>query len=779
MLTSRMIWQNFLHLLRNYPLRTKRNRCERRRGKNTPLPVLLEELEDRTLLSAGALDTSFGDGGKVLTNFTTPGSDDNGQDVVAYQSDGKSILVGSSSGDMVVTRYNTDGSLDTSFGSNGSVRIDFGGTADVGYGVAVDSQNRVLVGGVSYQGGTGYDFAVARLTTGGALDTTFDSDGKKTIDFGGTFDVGLGVAVDSQDRVLVGGYSYQLGGTGYDFAVARLTAAGALDTGFDSDGKKTIDLGGTNDFGQGVAVDSQDRVLVGGYSYQGGTGYDFAVARLTAAGALDTGFDSDGKKTIDLGGTNDFGQGVAVDSQDRVLVGGYSYQGGTGYDFAVARLTAAGSLDTSFDGDGKKIIDFDGPNDVGQGVAVDSQDRVLVGGYSFQGAGGVNFAVARLTANGALDTTLDSDGKQTIDFGGTIDYGRGVVVDSQDRVLVGGVSYRGGTGADFAVARLTSAGALDTGFDSDGKVTTDIGYPGDDLGQDVIAYQSDGKSIVVGSSNGDMIVTRYNTDGSLDTSFGTSGSVRIDFAGTNDVGVGVAVDSQDRVLVGGASYQPGKAGNVFAVACLTAAGALDTTFDSDGKQTIDFGGTNDVGLGVAVDSQDRVLVGGYSYYSYQGGTGYDFAVARLTAAGSLDTAFDSDGKKIIDFGGTDDVGLGVAVDSQDRVLLGGYSYQSFNSGSFTGADFAVARVTAAGALDTTFNSSGKQTIDFGGTSDYGRGVAVDSQDRVLVGGFSYQNSQQRKFHRNRFCRGPADCLWSAGHNLRQRCQANHRLRCHR
>ena len=111
-----------------------------------------------------------------------------------------------------------------------------------------------------------------------------------------------------------------------------------LDTTFDSDAKQIIDFGATDDFGYGVAVDSQDRALIGGSSRQVGTGANFAVARLTAAGALDAGFDSDGKQTIDFGSANDEALGVTVDSQDRVLLGGYSLQVGTGYDFALARL---------------------------------------------------------------------------------------------------------------------------------------------------------------------------------------------------------------------------------------------------------------------------------------------------------------------------------------------------------------------------------------------------------------------------------------------------------
>ena len=249
----------------------------------------LERLEARELLFAGGLDPTFNFDGRVTTDIGGHGTDDFGYDAVAYQSDGKVIVSGyanqpSTGQDFAVVRYNADGSLDSSFGNGGIVTIDFAFSSDVGRGVTLDSQGRILVSGYSYQGGTtGYDFAVARLTSSGALDGSFSGDGKQTIDFGSFDDFGWGVAVDSQDNVLVAGYSNQ-GATGNDFAVARLTSSGALDGSFSGDGKQTVNFGTSNDIGYGVAVDSQDNVLVAGYSYQGGTtGYDFAVARLTSS----------------------------------------------------------------------------------------------------------------------------------------------------------------------------------------------------------------------------------------------------------------------------------------------------------------------------------------------------------------------------------------------------------------------------------------------------------------------------------------------------------------
>src|SRR5262249_15409528 len=156
-----------------------------------------------------------------------------------------------------------------------------------------------------------------RLTTGGALDTSFDGDGKQTISFGSFDDVGYRVAVDSLDRIVVDGITSN--GSQYSFAVARLTTAGALDTSFDGDGRQTIAFGTLMNQSSEVAIDSLNRVVVIGSTHNGSSNV-FAIARLTATGALDTSFDGTGKQTVAFGTVGDDATGVKVDSSNGVVV---------------------------------------------------------------------------------------------------------------------------------------------------------------------------------------------------------------------------------------------------------------------------------------------------------------------------------------------------------------------------------------------------------------------------------------------------------------------------
>src|SRR5262245_1522703 len=145
----------------------------------------LELLEDRVVPAAGTLDPSFGIGGLVTTNFSQ-GSNPSYDAASAVAADGKIVVAGYSYGssgganvDFAVARDNADGSLDTSFGTGGKMTIDFGSPTDFATAVAVQADGSVVVAGyTANSAGSGFDFAVARLTSAGQLDTTFDGDGK-------------------------------------------------------------------------------------------------------------------------------------------------------------------------------------------------------------------------------------------------------------------------------------------------------------------------------------------------------------------------------------------------------------------------------------------------------------------------------------------------------------------------------------------------------------------------------------------------------------------------
>ncbi|MBK1641818.1 hypothetical protein CKO12_08040 [Chromatium okenii] len=366
--------------------------------------------------------------GKVITSFGS-GSGRS----VAIQTDGKILVAGSSGSDFALVRYNTDGSLDSSFGG---VITDFGGGYDSGYSVTLQKDGKILVAGTSSN-----NFALARYNTDGSLDSSFDGDGKVTTDFSGN---GYSVTVQKDGKILVAGSSDS------DFALARYNIDGSLDTSFDDDGKIVTNFGGAyGSSGQSVTVQTDGKILVTGSS-----SYDFAVARYNTDGSLDASFDGDGKVTTDFGGdgywnSGDSGYSVTLQTDGKILVAG-----GNSYDFAIARYNANGSLDTSFGGDGEVTTDFDG-YDSGYSVTLQTDGKILVaGGNSY------DFALARYNTNGSLDASFDGDGKITTDFGNySSSCGYSVTVQTDGKILVAGNSN-----SDFALARYNANGSLDTSF---------------------------------------------------------------------------------------------------------------------------------------------------------------------------------------------------------------------------------------------------------------------------------------------------------------------------
>jgi uncharacterized delta-60 repeat protein len=193
--------------------------------------------------------------------------------------------------------------------------------------------------------GSNFDFAVARFTTSGALDTSFSGDGIVTTAISSLFDAATSVALDSSGRIVVGGYS--LGGVrtndlNRDFVVVRYTTAGVLDTAFSGDGIVTSDLGSLKDTLTSLAIDKNGRIVATG-STKAATGNTvIALARYTAAGLLDTSFDTDGIVTTALGTLYDSASAIAFDSYNRIILAGSTQTSGstllnTDEDLAITR----------------------------------------------------------------------------------------------------------------------------------------------------------------------------------------------------------------------------------------------------------------------------------------------------------------------------------------------------------------------------------------------------------------------------------------------------------
>jgi uncharacterized delta-60 repeat protein len=285
---------------------------------------------------------------------------------------------------------------------------------------------------------------------------------------------------------------------------------------------------------------------------------------------------------------------------------------------------------------------------VARAVAIQPDGRIVVAGFSSD-----DLIVFRLDQQGALDPSFS--GVPVASFTGIR---LGIAIQADGRIVVAGESD-GGTYSEVAVARYLSEGSLDASFDGDGLVTTSIGA-GDDAGL-AVAIQTDGKIVVAGraivGSTADFALVRYRPNGELDDSFGTFGRVMTDIdAGGWDDASGLAIQPDGRIVVAGGSQSD------VALARYDTNGALDPTFDGDGKVTTATG----IASGIALQADGKVVVTGESL-----GSAANFAILRYNTDGSLDVGYGSGGRVEIDFDGWDDYAHGIALDGMGRAVIAG------------------------------------------------------------------------------------------------------------
>lgn len=359
--------------------------------------------------AAGDLDPSFGTDGKIVSDFG-PGS--NSASALVIQPDGRVVAAGSTgSGDFGLARYLLDGSNDLTFGTAGKVTTDLGGAFDQAFALALQPDAKIVAAGSSEPGGSCCQFALTRYNSDGTLDPSFDMDGKVLTTFGGSsraFDV----AVQADGKLVAVGSKFDPFENG--FALARYNVDGSLDSNFGTAGKVLTRLGGVADAAQSVVIQPDGKIVVAG---AGGPGNDFVLARYNGDGSLDPTFASTGAVATDFGGF-DRANDVDLQLDGKIVAAGVGNSG-----FAVARYRTDGSLDTSFDVDGKAAVQFTSENvESAEALALQPDGAIVVAGSAFASFDR-SYALARFNSDGSLDTTFGDAGKATTNFGNPSDVG--------------------------------------------------------------------------------------------------------------------------------------------------------------------------------------------------------------------------------------------------------------------------------------------------------------------------------------------------------------------
>jgi uncharacterized delta-60 repeat protein len=401
-----------------------------------------EVMEERRLLSAGALDSTFGSGGVASPTPAIAGA----AAAIAVYSNAQAATAG----DVVVlanvnlnngthefgtVRYTQNGILDTSFGGKkgaGEVVTSFGNSYgnDYAQAAAVQGDGKVVVagfaGGITVKGSSD-DFALARLNVNGSLDSTFGSNGTVTTNFSGgttwrtgSMDVARAAFIQPDGKIVLAGFTAgptDVTPNDNNIALARYNANGTLDTTFGSGGKVTTShtlipgslvSSGTDGTTQvyDAALQADGKILVAGYTQVTGglsPSYEVFVARYNSNGTLDASFGTSGVATlptVSVSADGAIAGHIAVEPGGEIVVTGFGqtallHSGQAGY--------TDGSLDSSFGNNGVVSRGY-GP------VALEPNGDIVLGQPNYLGGS----LITRFLPNGTSDTSFGTSGIVTL-----------------------------------------------------------------------------------------------------------------------------------------------------------------------------------------------------------------------------------------------------------------------------------------------------------------------------------------------------------------------------
>ncbi|MFZ4765898.1 MAG: choice-of-anchor D domain-containing protein, partial [Roseimicrobium sp.] len=440
----------------------------------------------------------------------------------------------------------------------------------------------------------------------------------------------------------------------------------------------------------------------------------------TGPGQLDRAFGTLGRVTTDLNGADERGRALALQSDGKALVAGYT-DNGTNSNFVLVRYLADGSLDASFGVNGKVSTDLgNGSLDQASAVAVQADGKIVAAGFA-QGGSNEDVALVRYLSDGTLDTSFGTGGKVLTPVGSSDDRAAAVVVQPDGKIVIAGTTFSG-SNSDVLLVRYLPNGSLDTSFGSGGKVITGVGVEDAAFS---LALQRNGRLVVAGkASNGlhdDVAVLRYLANGSLDTTFGTGGVVTTSVAAAHSAAQSVVVRRTGEIVVGG--YASNADDTDWLVARYLANGSLDTTFGTGGLVVTSVGAGYEEVSSVAVQANGSVIATGFTQ-----GANDDLAVARFLPNGSLDSGFGTGGKVVTALGSGGDYGLSVKALASGYVLAAGYTQGSSD-------DIALVRYVGEPVVlpqeIVVEQPYGSETAT-GSTVDFGTVLVGESQSLEIV-----------------------------------------------
>ncbi len=352
-------------------------------------------------------------------------------------------------------------------------------------------------------------------------DSTFNGKGLLSFIFFNNIDRMYGCDLQADEKLVMAGISKNPGSGAYEICAVRLDINGAFDNSFSGDGVEFIPMGlsnNTNGLTPKVKVAPNGKIVIACTGIGVG-GQDFFVCMLDTNGVLDPSFNGTGVFITDMLGTgsqSDIVSALDIDANGNIYVLGTTATTGVpiNYDYAIIKVRPNGQLATTFSGDGKLILDPTGVADNGKGIKVQGDGKIVIGGTT-----GANMLIARLDSIGTLDNTFTAAGYTTVTFQLASEMGA-LTLDQNERIVIAGKLIT--SNSNLATARYRSNGTFDPNYGFNGKYVYNVGGFANHVND--IHIQSDNKIIVAGYVNDStgiskFMVSRIDTSGTVDISF--------------------------------------------------------------------------------------------------------------------------------------------------------------------------------------------------------------------------------------------------------------------
>ncbi|WP_053076586.1 hypothetical protein [Caenimonas sp. SL110] len=418
--------------------------------------------------------------------------------------------------------------------------------------------------------------------------------------------------------------------------------------------------------------------------------------------------DAPGTWTSHQSNAEDYGSRVLVQPDGKIIIIG-KIGGSPTSQVLVQRFNADGTLDLTFNAGATSIATLPA-NAFIQGAALDADGNILIAASAIRTANFNQFVLVRLTPEGALDTTFDSDSIALTQIGTRSDVPRTMLVQADGQIILAGSTQTDTSSLtrDFAFVRYNADGSLDTTFDTDGILTS--ASPGSSDAVTGMVELADGGFMAVatravtGVSNS-VVLIKYNSNAAVDTTFGTDGMQTVAISATSSAFASNGLIAQDDgkfVVTGSEDRGLGDGSSTGFVMRFNANGTPDASFGTDGKVVVQLGTLIDQVLAVVQQDDGKLVVSGLSFYS---GTSNHGFIARFNENGTLDTTFSTDGVAWSPFPSpADDAFQNLALQADGKIVVTGFRA---HTGTPYPEDYdrVLLRYNADGTLDTTFNNA--------------------------------------------------------------------------